>query len=278
MNKVTLLVSSCDKYEDTWHPFFELLHIYGHNFPYPIVLNTETKQYTTPHFQVRVINSPEQMTWSERMTNVLSQIDTEFVFLMLDDYFLKDTFDNERFKKVIEYMCVHQDVGVVDIAPRWASCPEDVQKNLLSNDIADDFYIREKEEWNITVVPSVWRKDFFLNILRNHEDIWLFEYYSGIRAKKTGMKVARFVTRMPTIWEYDYHVWTGMGITRGQWLPKNVEFFKQHGIQVNYDNLGILNVSSQDEIKRLNRCSPRTIVNGIKRRIYNKITRRKSLN
>lgn len=49
-NDVTLLVSSCDKYEDTWHPFFELLHIYGNGFSCPIVLNTEKKQYSNAEF------------------------------------------------------------------------------------------------------------------------------------------------------------------------------------------------------------------------------------
>lgn len=267
---VTLLVSSCDKYEDAWQPFFELLHIYGNNFSYPIVLNTETKNYTNKHFDIRVVNTPQKATWSERMANVLNQIDTEFVFLVLDDYFLKDYFDTERFEKVLDYMRTHKDVGFVDISPRWATSEEDVQNNLKNNDIQDDFYIRERDEWNITIVPSVWRKDFFLNLLRKHEDVWMFEYYSGIRAKKTEMKIVRFVTRMPTIYEYDFQVWTGVGITRGQWLPKNVEFFEKHGIEVNFSNLGILNVSSSEEIKAMNRHSVSYIINSIKNKIYKK--------
>lgn len=275
---VTLLVSSCDKYEDAWHPFFELLHIYGNDFSYPIVLNTETKNYTNRHFDIRVVNTPEKATWSERMTNVLNQIDTEFVFLVLDDYFLKDYFDTERFEKVLDYMRTHKDVGFVDISPRWATSEEEVRKNLKDNDIQDDFYVRERDEWNITIVPSVWRKDFFLNLLRKHEDVWMFEYYSGIRAKKTEMKIVRFVTRMPAIYEYDFQVWTGMGITRGQWLPKNVEFFEKHGIDVNFSNLGILNVSSSEEIKAMNRHSVSYILNAIKNKIYKKITKSKSLN
>lgn len=73
-NDVTFLVSSCDKYEDAWHPFFELLHIYGDGFRYPVVLNTETKQYASKHFQIRVINTPGKTTWSERMMNVLEKL------------------------------------------------------------------------------------------------------------------------------------------------------------------------------------------------------------
>lgn len=277
MNDVTLLVSSCDKYEDAWHPFFELLHIYGNNFSYPIVLNTETKQYTNTHFDIRVINSSTNMTWSKRMANVVSQIDTDFIFLVLDDYFLKAEFDHTRFEKVLNYMREHKDVCMVDIAPRWAESLEDVQNNIKTNDIIDDFYVRNREQWNITVVPSIWRKENLLNLLRDHEDVWMFEYYSGIRAKKAGMKVVRFVTKMPTIYEYDYQVWTGMGITRGQWLPENEAFFKKHGIEVNFSNLGILNVKSQEEVAKMSKNSLSSIFKGVKRRIYWKITKHKSI-
>lgn len=277
MKDVTLLVSSCDKYEDAWHPFFELLHIYAKGFPYPIVLNTETKQYQNAHFDVRVINTTGKKTWSQRLKAVLDQIDTEFVFLVMDDYFLKAEFGFSRFEKVLAYLRENKDVGVVDIAPRWATNEEEVKRNWLSNDISDSFYVREKDEWNITLVPTVWRREFLRNLLRDHEDVWTFEYYSGIRAKKTNQKVVRFVTKMPTIYEYDFQVWTGMGITRGQWLPKNVEFFERHGITVNFSRLGILNVSSSEEIKKLNRSSVRAIMGSVKRRIYALVTKRASL-
>ena len=45
-NSVTILVSSCDLYEDAWYPFFKLLKIqWPECEQYRIVLNTETKTY-----------------------------------------------------------------------------------------------------------------------------------------------------------------------------------------------------------------------------------------
>lgn len=275
-DNVTMVVCSCDKYEDAWHPFFELLYQYSKDFPYPIVLNTEKKDYVDSHFNVRVIHSPKWYTWSKRLLHVLSQIDSEYIFLMLEDYFLQSTFDQGRFDKVLSYMQQNKDVGIVDISPRWAASAEDVIRNQSDNDIEDHFYIRQKEEWNITVVPSVWRKAALEQILREHEDVWQFEYYSGIRAKQANIKVARFVTRMPTIWEYEFQVWTGMGITRGQWLPKNAEFFEQHGIKVNFENLGILNVQSMDEIKQMKK-SWSSLLHSAIRHIHTYLTKHKSL-
>ena len=43
----TVLVSSCDAYEDLWNPFFSIIKKeWPEVVDYPIVLNTESKAYT----------------------------------------------------------------------------------------------------------------------------------------------------------------------------------------------------------------------------------------
>lgn len=276
--EITILVNSCDKYEDTWHPFFECLWHFAGELSYPIVLNTETKQFSSPHYDILAVNSPDAKTWSERLLNVLEYVDTEFVFFLLDDYFLKDTFDRERFESVVEYMSDHPDVGIVDIRPRWAtSAEEELLNRERYKNIEDSFSERNNDSFNITCSPAIWRTDALKNLLRPHEDVWSFEYYSGIRAKKYGIKVVRFYTHVPTIYEYDYQVWTGMGITAGKWLPKNKEFFNALGIEVNYDRLGILDVSSLSEIKAHNRANIKTIARKAVQKVKKRMNRRKSL-
>ena len=44
-NDVTILVNSCDKYEDAWEPFFVLLEKYWIDHPRKILLNSETIEY-----------------------------------------------------------------------------------------------------------------------------------------------------------------------------------------------------------------------------------------
>lgn len=43
--KCSLLINTCDNYEDTWIPFFSLLSNYWGECPYSIYLNTEEKIY-----------------------------------------------------------------------------------------------------------------------------------------------------------------------------------------------------------------------------------------
>jgi hypothetical protein len=60
---LTILVNSCDAYEDLWYPFFELFRINWPNCKYDIVLNTETKSYTHPKAGL-----PEIVTYNPRTT------------------------------------------------------------------------------------------------------------------------------------------------------------------------------------------------------------------
>lgn len=278
---VTIVVNSCDKYEDAWHPFFECLWHFAGELPYPIILNTETKQYKSQHYDVICVNTHKRFrapTWSERFMNVLGKVETEFVFFLLDDYFLEDRFDMERFEKVVSYMREHPDVGIVDICPHWAESAEEAALNKVKYKNAEDsFVVRNRESFNITCTPSVWRTEALRSLIRLHEDVWDFEIYVGVRAKQQGYKVVRYNTRTPAVYEYDYQVWSGMGITAGKWLPKNRAFFESLGINVNYDRLGILNVSSQDELRRMNRSNLITMIKKIPRKIRKKITRKKSL-
>lgn len=41
----TILINSCDLYEDVWEPCLDLMYIQWKNLQYPVVINTETKDY-----------------------------------------------------------------------------------------------------------------------------------------------------------------------------------------------------------------------------------------
>ena len=170
---VTVLVSSCDKYEDAWEPFFRLFHIMGGDVFPKIVLNTESKHFDPAYLNVQTINAPGKLTWSQRIYHVLEQIDTDFVFHVLEDFFIQQPFNNEYFSKVMAYMRANPDVGAMHLTPN-GRFPKDAKEMFLE---------RNFDKLNITVTCVVWRRDFLMKLLRMHENIWQFEWYSTIRAK-----------------------------------------------------------------------------------------------
>jgi hypothetical protein len=55
-NDLSILVNSCDSYDDLWEPYFSLFHVQWADCPYPVYLNTETKRYNRSDMKIETIN------------------------------------------------------------------------------------------------------------------------------------------------------------------------------------------------------------------------------
>lgn len=67
--------------------------------------------------------------------------------------------------------------------------------------------------------------------------------YAPVRSKRTSKKVLQINNTngvMPGIFHYGIDVKDGYGIYAGKFLYKNKELFDRYGIQVNYENLGVM--------------------------------------
>ena len=100
---VTILVNSCDLYEDAWNPFFRLLQIQWPNCPKNITLNTESKIYKDSYFNVKSIYPPKEMKWGERLIYALNKIDSKFI-LFFRGFFLLDKVNEEIIASAIKFM------------------------------------------------------------------------------------------------------------------------------------------------------------------------------
>lgn len=79
-------------------------------------------------------------------------------------------------------------------------------------------------------------------LIRDHETPWEFELYGSERSRRTPEKVLIINNSdgaCPCVFNYNVDIQYGYGLTCGDWLPKNIEFFEKYGIKVNFENLGI---------------------------------------
>ena len=73
MNSYSILINTCDAFEDCWEPFFRLWSLYWPGCPAPVYLNTEYKTYSGPEKGVvslkscagRNIPVRRRATWSQ---------------------------------------------------------------------------------------------------------------------------------------------------------------------------------------------------------------------
>ena len=107
---LAILVNSCDKYEDTWYPFFKLLQIQWENHPKSIYLNTENKKYECPFMDVKTICTVNE-AWTERVKKAVMQIKEKYVLFFLDDFFIVDQVNNDLFKDAYQDFKENESIG-----------------------------------------------------------------------------------------------------------------------------------------------------------------------
>ena len=234
MKKVTILINSCDLYKDAWEPGLKLFKIQWPDCPYDFVLNTETKKYDGEIKNVRTVCYSEKCTWTERFRYVLEQIESPYVLFTLDDYFLLNKVNSNVFERAVSVMDKNSNVGMICLA-------QTEKEKVKSNQYEDEtFYSRViNPKCKIWCRTCLYRRDYLLKLLRDHETIWEFEQYASYRARKLNYIILQQNNNEPECFTFKIKIEDGYGITLRKWLPKNVELFKEHGIEVNFDGLGM---------------------------------------
>lgn len=152
----SILVLSCDKYEACWEPFFGLLNKYYPRHP-KAYLVCETKMCKfAPTINV---NTP---IWTKRFREALTQIDTDYVLVMLDDFFLRDYVDYRR----INNIQFDEDTVVYNFEQNYR--PYDEYNEYWGIQRLGQMYLNSCQ-------PSLWNKTKLIERLQKDESAWDWE-------------------------------------------------------------------------------------------------------
>jgi hypothetical protein len=243
----SLVVSSCDKYETSWYPYFELIKKYWQDRPKNIYLITETKTYTHEGLNIMCINAGTKFTWSERLYHCLSQIDTKYIIFSLEDFFLLGKVKSGRLEKCFEWMEENSDIAVCRLAVSN-------DKRLVRTTQYDDFFIASKEiEYRLDTQFALWNREILISFLDLSESPWQFEGNGTERIKMTNkIFLWNYAENNSSIEDmiipYHNSLEYGYNIHWGKWFWNNKKWFEMNGIKnVDYKKLGSL---SEKAVKR----------------------------
>jgi hypothetical protein len=181
-NNFTVLINTCDKFEDCWDPFFKLFSIYWPDYKGKIYLNTEYKNYSYGNLNIISIKGCEvkrdvhKITWSECLKRALESIDNDIVVYMQEDYFLKDTVKNELVEKYAKLMRYNGDIHCIHLTDQ-AVIAEDKSLNYEGL-----YTVALKQRHRISCQAALWRKSVLLSYLRSYENAWQFEEFGSKRS------------------------------------------------------------------------------------------------
>lgn len=235
-DRCTVVVSSCDRYADLWDPFFKILSQQWPDIGYPVVLLTEKAPYTCAYMDIDVFHTGD-MPWGKMLRKCLQAIDTEYVMLLLEDFFPLERVDQGRIEQCLDWMDQDRDIAVFSF---FRGPGDNIRDNRYPH-----FERRPQEgEYRFNCQPAVWRRERLIEFIRPHESPWAWELLGSKRSARYPDKFYSAIEGEPYVFTHDFIKY---GLRRGKWYKDTVELFRQYGIDMDFTLRGFYD---KEEIHR----------------------------
>ena len=174
---MTLLILSCKDFSDLWSNNLLLLSKYWPEHPKTIISSEGEGKFDLKHPDELRIFEGEM---SNRIISALKSIDTEYVLLTFDDYFLKDKVDINTVESLLNIMNDNS----------FDYCRFFKEKKVKGKFIGKEKYkiLPLESVYEANFYPSIWKRESLLSVLKDGEDIWKTEVRLTKRMRELGQK------------------------------------------------------------------------------------------
>ena len=235
--KVTIIVNSCDAYSDLWDMFFLCLAEYWPECTYPIVLNTEHKNYYQSidiNFDIRVHNfdSGAVDLWGMRLISTLKETNSTYVIMLYDDFLLNAPVDHRRIEALLNLMSGTPSVDVVYLTKLPGVNKGPKNENGLA-------LLEQGADYRLNSAPAIWRRNKLLQFTSKKDNPWAWEYFGSYRTFRVPSVFLAIADSGEDIYPYDYR--KGGAIYRGKWVLEVINpIIKKYKLKINTVERGIV--------------------------------------
>jgi hypothetical protein len=236
----SILINTCDKFEDCWNPFFKLFKLYWPDCRGIVYLNTEYKDYSYPGLSVVPVKGcvgksfkGKFATWSSCLKWALDKMDSDIVLYMQEDYFLKAPVKNDLVEKYVKLMYEHPDIKCIHLTDQAVrTCGKSEYENL---DI-----VEFNQRYRVSCQAALWRRDELYALIRDYEDAWQFEEFGSQRSAVMKSKYLCVSRDFVKLNQFEIIPYIFTGIVQGRWYEETVPLFEKHGIEMDFSKRGML--------------------------------------
>lgn len=238
--RYSILINTCDKFEDCWNPFFKLWSIYWPDCRGNIYLNTEFKDYSYPGLEVTPVKGCDgknykgkYATWSQCLLWALETIDSDIVLYMQEDYFLKDKVKNDIVEGYVDLMLSHPEMKCIHLTDQAVKAEGKSEYEHLD-------IVIPNQRYRVSCQAALWRKDELMAIIRDYESAWEFEEFGSQRSAIINHDYYVVDRNWVKLNKFEIIPYIFTGIVQGRWLDITVPLFEKHGIEMDFSKRGFL--------------------------------------
>ncbi|MBP3819461.1 MAG: hypothetical protein J6H31_14290 [Butyrivibrio sp.] len=167
---LSVLIVGFDGYEDVWNHDIELMNKYWNDRPKTYLVNSELN----PNYEdVEIINAGPNSEWSRKVQVALEKIDTPYVLLLLEDFFITDYVDNSLLEDVMKTVqkdkILFYQVLVQLINQKW-------EKGAPFKGNRDIKIVPRDKKYGINLQAAIWDKEYLKKVVGDgNYNAWVFE-------------------------------------------------------------------------------------------------------
>lgn len=167
---VSILIIGFDGYKDVWDHCISLLNQYWKERPKTYLATSEL----APDYEnVEIIPAGPNSEWSRKVQAALKKIDTPYVILLLEDFFISDYVNNDLIKNAIEL--VEKD-GIKFYQLLVQLIKQSWEKGTPYKGNKHIHIIPRDKKYGINLQAAIWKTDFLREkVGTENYNAWLFE-------------------------------------------------------------------------------------------------------
>lgn len=212
MKNISVLVLSCDRYRDLWNGFFECYEKHAKAMDVQLYLGSNICAYSRNN--LINIQSIDDKDWSTTTIKLISQIESKFIIVLLEDIYITSKIDENYFKNIVNFVNEHN----VNYLRLFNRPGENFNKN--NQNLA--FELEKFHPYRLNVV-GLWNKEFLMKMLIPGESPWNFEIMGSYRSSY----YERVYSLDKPLFKYKNMV------EKGRWIPSSVRWAKRNNVTVN---------------------------------------------
>ena len=211
-DKITCLIFSCDKFSDLWESNVMLYNKNWANRDFETYIVTDKPSDKVLN-GVKIISAGSDVEWSERLKFALRYINTPYVFITLDDYFLIKTVNSKVINEYIDLMTNREYDYLRLFSDPVRSAKEEIEGYKGVHRIENSY------EYSVNLYQGIWNFKFLHYCLREPQNAWHFEV--SLRDSAISYNAKCIVSLND-----DYKVLDV--VRKGKLLRNAAKYFKQH--------------------------------------------------
>ncbi len=235
-DQITVIVNTCDAYQDVLQLFFCALNEYWRECDFRIIINTESNRYHFDDSRIGVFNYCKYSgtdRWGDRLRHVLNYVESEFVLMLYDDFVLENLVDLEGVAKAIDLLLEESKASAVYLVNTGLP--------IVENDKCIFQRVKGRSDFVLNSSPAIWRKKDLMSYTGENDNPWAWEVFGSYRTFSRDNIFYTLNPKNEDIFPYNYK--KGGAIYRGKWVKDVVDGkFQKYNLNIDPTVRGFINM------------------------------------